>query len=198
MAHDALDWFAAIGPTLAAGAAAWATWKTAQVAKQVGGDSLAFRRRMSRPRVIIGKLISWDRGGIGLHVKTEIKNTGQSTAEITSVQIRVEDELVVPTPMEGTLDFWRRVIRMVVPGVKIVAISGQVIRPPFALSAEEQYPLLDVRAEGDMEVLFQAFQGIEVAVHSRAPWDELFATRDCVGGRKRQDEGMEMPPATQQ
>jgi hypothetical protein len=41
----------AIAPTIAASAAAVATWKAAHIAKQVGADSLSLERRMLRPAV---------------------------------------------------------------------------------------------------------------------------------------------------
>jgi archaellum component FlaG (FlaF/FlaG flagellin family) len=160
-AHDALDWFAAIGPTVAAAAAAWATWKTAQVAKQVGADSLALQRRIERPLLVVGNRLKVIRGRLGIHVIVELKNMGQSAANIESIRILVGGNEVATRTLEPTNEFWTRVINMLAPG--------------------EIQPLLDVTLEGDTTKLHEALRSLEVDIEYKAPWGDRSSLRTSVG-----------------
>jgi hypothetical protein len=178
--HDAFDWFVAIGPTLAAAAAAWATWKTAQVAKQISVDGLALQRSIARPVIVVRSRIRIDRGEVGLHVAVHLENMGQSAANIELLRILVDGNEVTTGALEPPNEFWTRVITMVVPGMRPPAISGHVIRPAFALSAKEIQPLLDVQLEGDTTELHRALQTLAIDVEYKASWGERWSLRTVV------------------
>jgi hypothetical protein len=180
--HDALEWFAAIAPAFAAGAAAVATWKTAQVAKQVGADSLALQRPMMRPLLVVYHRHRILRGGVGLHWIVELQNLGQSSANIEAFRILVGGNEVVARDLEPPEEFWSRVMRALVdPAVGIDEVDGPVNRPPFAIPAREVRPLFDVKLEGDVETLNTAIRQLELDIEFSSPdSDERISIRRRV------------------
>lgn len=165
--HDALDWFAAIGPTVAAAAAAVATWKAAQVAR----DSLTLQRRMMRPLLVIYTRYRVLRGRVGIHWIVELQNLGQSPANIETFRILVGGNEVEPTgDLEPPEEFWSRVMRTLVdPGVGIDELDGPIYRAPFAIPAGAVRPLFDVKLEGDVDTLNRAIRELEVDIEFTAP-----------------------------
>jgi len=170
-AHDALDWFAAIAPALAAAAAALATWKTAQVAKQVGADSLALQRRQMRPLLVIYNRSRILRGGVGVHWIVELQNLGQSPANIETFRILMGgNEVGLSSALEPPEEFWTRVMRALVdPAVRIVEVDGPIYRPPFATPDGAVRPLFDVQLEGDVDALNAAMRQLELDIEFVSP-----------------------------
>ena len=168
--HDALDWLAAIGPTVAAGAAAWATWKTSQVARQVGTDSVEMQRRIMRPLLVVYCRLRPLRGGVGIHWIVELQNLGQSPANIAVFRLLVGGNEVEPQDLEAPEDFWSRLMRTLVdPAVGIDELDGIVYRAPFAIPAREVRLLFDVQLEGDLETLNAAIRTLEVDLEFTSP-----------------------------
>jgi len=181
MPHDALDWFAAIGPTVAAGAAAIATWKTAKVAEQVGADSLRLQRLIQRPLIVIGSQRRLMRGGTGVHLIVELKNMGQTSGNIESFRVSVGGNEVKIRAMEPTGGFWTRVFTAATPGARINFKSGQVLLPHFAVSPGEIVPLVDVQLEGDVSEIDVTLNDINIDVRFNASWGEHYSNQARLG-----------------
>jgi hypothetical protein len=166
-AHDFVDWLAAVGPTVAAAAAAVATWKAAQAAR----DSLTLQRRMMRPLLVIYTRYRVLRGGVGIHWIVELQNLGQSPANIEAFRILVGGNEVEPTgDLEPPEEFWSRVMRTLVdPAVGIDELDGPIYRAPFAIPAGAVRPLFDVKLEGDVETLNHAIREMELDIEFTAP-----------------------------
>jgi hypothetical protein len=109
--RDALDWFAAIGPTIAAAAAAWAAWSAVKVSKQIHEESQALQRKISRPLLVVSSRIR--HVGTTFNWIVEITNVGQTAANMESLTVFADRQKIVPEPLEPPKAFWRRVFSIV-------------------------------------------------------------------------------------
>jgi archaellum component FlaG (FlaF/FlaG flagellin family) len=74
--HDVLDWFAAVGPTIAAAAAAWAAWSAVKVSKQIHKESQSLQRMIARPLLVVSSRVRHH--GSAFNWIVQIANVGQS------------------------------------------------------------------------------------------------------------------------
>jgi len=99
--HDALGWFAAIDPTVAAFAAAWAASTAVTVTTQFHQESQSLQRDIARPLLVMfhkvsenGPTINWD---------VELRNTGKTAANIEKTRVFAagREAVLEPLPAPG-------------------------------------------------------------------------------------------------
>ncbi len=159
--RDALDWFTAIGPTLAAGAAAWVAWR-------VGRSTEALQRQIARPMLsLTGRS---NNTVAGVHFKLTLHNGGLSPATVVSCVVFGAAQNLAPNDDESAPDYWRRVLqtldatfeRMALGQLRIIVggllARGRVIGPQSAVI------LLEANLQGDPAQLRDLLRRLVVRV----------------------------------
>jgi hypothetical protein len=127
--------------------------------------------------LVIGGRLKRFVGGTGIVWIVEMKNMGQSAANIDRHRILVGANEIGHVPLEPTVEDWGRVIASAAPGVGILSVEGQVIKPPFAVSPGEIVRIFETRLEGDVNRLHAALRTLAIDVEYVAPWGDRFSTR---------------------
>jgi len=170
--HDALDWLAAIGPTLA-------TLVTAGVAWSAYRSSARIQRRLVRPRIgFRHSVMPFVQGPLGLPPAfmwtIEFHNHGQSAARITQLDVIVDGTVIAPTPLEQPGAYWIRVASLMgVSGLPDVPFLGWILTPPESLGAGVGQPLVNAAVMGPT----QTIQGLGTRIEVRVTYESAFGER---------------------
>jgi hypothetical protein len=170
--HDALDWFSAIGPTLAAFFAAWVAWATYK-----RGEHL--QRQLTRPLVMFRHNFNLGNGAASRWI-LDLRNEGPTAANIEEFTILARGEIVSAEFFNEPAKYWRLVFaRLTVfdhlGSLKPIAVSNPVtIRVPYGLAPNSAITLFDASFEGDKESFEKMVNGIELRVAYRSPVGELY------------------------
>jgi len=179
--HDALDWFAAIGPTIAAAAAAWAAWSAVKVSKQIHKESQALQRMIARPLLVVSSRVRHVGGVFNWIV--EITNVGQTAANIESLTVFADRQKIVPELLEAPKAFWRRVLSNVsLPQIQVN--QGNTIVSDFALAPDAQILLFDTTLASEHPQLDAAIRKVEIEITYVAPWGDRRTIRPSLAHDK--------------
>lgn len=139
--HDTLDWFAAVGPTIATFGAVGATIWAAAVARRVSREAAELQRRISGPRLTIlerarpiPQSLEWI---------VEFRNDGQTAANIEALRILVNGSPYEGRPFEDPNAFWSSVLQ----GLGLMRcgnLGAYRIRTPLALAPNATQLLFQV------------------------------------------------------
>jgi hypothetical protein len=178
--HDALDWFAAIGPTIAALAAAGATFFTARVARQIHREGQRAQRQLMRPRLVFRNLLRTNPNGAGLQWSVRVRNHGQSAAQITRSAVLIGGTPIEVRPTESMEQFWTQVLK----SQGVVEVSGLLsfsFMPPVSLGGGADQRLVEAILLGDEQVLRLAASRIETRITYESAFGERW-TESSVSG----------------
>lgn len=176
--HVALDWFSAIGPTVATLAAVGATIWATLVARQVSRNGAALQRRISGPRLTIlerarpiPQSLEWI---------VEFRNDGQTAANIDALRILVNGSPYEGRPFEDPNAFWLSVLQ----GLGLMrcgSLAGYRIRTPLALAPNATQLLFQVVISDPMSHAQQCIQRLRLEVDYTSLWGEKFSTAEDLG-----------------
>jgi hypothetical protein len=163
--HDALDWLAAIGPTLA-------TFVTAGVAYSAYRGSERIQRLLVRPRLTIRHALipaALSGAGPGYKWDIQLRNQGQSAARITHVAILLDGTEIAPDALELPGNYWGRILGRigVTAGQDLV---GWTVSTPETLGAGIELPIVSATLLG----AGPAIQGVASRIELRVTYESAF------------------------
>lgn len=163
--HDALDWFAAIGPAAAAFFAAWIAWDTYK-----RGERL--QRQLARPLISIRHNLAPGTNVIRWII--ELRNDGASAANIERFRVLVKGEALAAETLQSPDNYWR----MVLVGLGALQIRGvtntRIVRTPLALGGGSQLTLFDATLGGESPALEKVISNLELRLNYTSAFGDEF------------------------
>lgn len=164
--HDALDWFSAIGPTIAAFFAAWVAWSTYR-----RGEIL--RRQLTRPLVMFRHNLNVS-NQVASRWILELRNEGPTAANIEEFTVLARGEVVSADFFNEPREYWATVFDQL-GALRVLEIADpRTIRVPFGLGANTAVTLFDAAFGGDKTAFERIVSGIELRVAFRSPIGEVY------------------------
>jgi hypothetical protein len=162
--HDALDWLAAIGPTIATFAAAGVAWVVYR------SDARA-RRELSRPMLVFKE--SLNPTGLSMRWRLELRNHGQSLADIRQISISVEGKEQKPSRLQQPNPFWDKTLSTL-GEVYVASITGNLIFAPFSIGAGFEQLIFDALLEGEEPKIASALVKLNIKVTYESPLGDVY------------------------
>jgi hypothetical protein len=176
--HDALDWFGAIGPTLATVAAVGATIWATRVARQVSRDGAALQQRMNAPRLFFLERARTVPNGLEWVV--ELKNDGQTAGSIQSFRVLVNGKPYSGRPFEDPTGYWSNVFQ----AMGLVLYGGQYanrIEPPLSIAPNAPVLIFHNVINDPLPQVQQCLRKLRLEIEYVSLWGERFETRQDLG-----------------
>jgi hypothetical protein len=178
--HDLLDWFAAIGPTVATLAAVAATIWAAYVGRQVSRDALRLQRQLSGPRLSILERARSNPGS-GLEWIAEIRNDGQTAANLKAFRVVVDGKVFDHRSGEEPAEYWGKVLQAL-GVIRYGSLEGNVLRPPNAIPAGKTELLFQVTLVDPATYARSAMRKLRIEVEYFSLWGEQYPAVHVFGG----------------
>jgi hypothetical protein len=163
--HDALDWLAAVGPTLATLVASGIAWS-------------AYRSNETTQRLLVRPRLGFRHGIVPAPPPSAaftwaiaLRNHGQSAAKILQVDVLVDGTVIAPSPLEQPGEYWTRIIKLVgvFPQTNTLFL-GWTINAPESLGAGVEQPLVSGTVLGPVP----AIQGLATRIEVRVTYESAF------------------------
>jgi len=171
--HDALDWFAAIGPTAA-------TLFTAWVALRVYQSGERIQRLLLRPRLGFIQGIKQPTPGGPLQWELRLRNHGQSPATVVNLIVLVDGTEIPWAPLENAGAYWGRVLNLLGLRAGPDFIGWELVLPENIGGGSEQ-PLVDGSVIGAPQAVQTVMTRIEVRVTYKSPFEERWVASSKTG-----------------
>lgn len=172
--HDLVDWVTALGPTVA-------TLFTAWVAYRVYSQGERAQRLLTRPRLSFVHGVTPNPSGPGAPLwDFRFRNSGQSTATITSLSVRVDGVVIEPQPLEQGGPYWTRVL--VTAGLTVGPnLMGWMLVLPEAVGGGSEQPLASGTLVGNAQAIMALLNRVEVRVMYRSAFGESWTESSKSG-----------------
>lgn len=169
--HDALDWIAAIGPTVATFAAVVATIWAGLVARRVSREAIDFQRGLSTPRLAVLERFNPTHESGGTAWLVEFRNEGPTPANIVRFETFVDGKPWPHKPLQDPAEMWLGILLGL--GLKELGrLSGNMIWPVASMAAGSAEPLLNVIVTDPLNALRAARQRLRIEIDFENVWGE--------------------------
>lgn len=171
--HDVLDWFAAVGPTLA-------TLVTAGVAYSAYRGSERIQRLLVRPRLSYSHGLFPAASGPGYRWDIRVRNQGQSPAKLTQVTVLLDGTVIAPAALEPGGNYWARIIGLL--GVTPERdLAGWIVMPPEILGVGSEQPFVSATLLGAVPAILAVTTRIELRVAYESTFGETWTESSKTG-----------------
>jgi hypothetical protein len=164
--HDALDWFAAIGPTLAAFFAAWVAWRTYwngdKLQRELARPILSIRHNFQRPS---DNTLAW---------VVELRNDGHSPANIERFSVFVGGEKVELGTIQSPDEYWEGILYQLGALRLTRRASSIAIHPPLAIGAASGITLFNILLLGEDKDFEKVISNLEIRMKFKSHLGEEF------------------------
>ena len=178
--HDALDWFAAVGPTVATFAAVGATIWSTLVARRVSHDAAELQKRMSGPRINVVERTrltqeSWREWIV------ELTNDGQTVGSIQAFQVLVDGHPLDRRSFEDPKPYWDSVFKALGLGT-LGYVEASALAPPVSVAPGSPHLLFQVILTGQPEQIMQGMRRLRIEIEYASQWGERYPVSHDFGG----------------
>lgn len=159
--HDFFDWFSAVGPTLAAAAAAYVAW-------QVGRSTEALQRQLARPMLRLKAMCS--NTGTGIHYKLTLNNASAFGATVVSFTVFTDGNNFPPNPDEATAGYWRRALQAIDANMQPMALGGSridgnaILARGHVIGPQSETVILEAALQGEFAQLLNLVKKLSVRI----------------------------------
>ena len=176
----ALDWFTAVGPTVATFAAVGATVWSTLVARRVSRDAAELQKRMSGPRINVVERTrltqeSWREWIV------ELTNDGQTVGSIQSFRVLVDGQPLDRLSFQDPKPYWESVFKALGLGA-LGYIEASALAPPVSVAPGSPHLLFQVILTGQPQQITQGMRRLRIEIEYASLWGERYPTSHDCGG----------------